>query len=418
MLTDYHTARTLETSHRCPTCRNSARLVCRWNGPANSYEVVCGRCGQGERFEARKSLTQQWRDDPESVPVHVANRLELKYGGKPMDSTALTTTSEQAMTARLSTARWLNDLNPQDRKALALLSVQYGLDPLMGELTIYESRPFIALAGYIRMAHRQPSFEGLEDRPMATEERDAYGIVEPIGWIAKVYRAGWRVPAVGTGAADPKNPYRNNPVERTRPQWMARSRAIRQALKLAYPHALPWAESAEDAGITIDTRTGEVTGRPLSAEGQVVEATWHEAEEVAEPITARPGTEPKAPAVTPANSPVRPTSTSAAEPIMARPPAKPTTPKPASQSVTKPPPDHTQLLRDWDALWAEAKRLGVTTNLDPLASNATDEQIKERGRELAALVRAARAKAQASEPAPEPEEAPLAQEPAAEQVAF
>jgi len=176
-----------------------------------------------------------------------------------MTSQALARADEQTLAQRIAQARWLGQLSPQDRTTLARLAIEYRLDPLMGELVLYEGRPYISLSGMIRLAHEHPEFEGVEDRPMTTEEREAYGITQPIAWIAKIYRRRFRVPTVGTGAADPQRPFRNNPVERERPQWMARARAIRQALRLAFPHSTPFRlEAAEERGVVVDQRTGEV----------------------------------------------------------------------------------------------------------------------------------------------------------------
>lgn len=188
-----------------------------------------------------------------------------------MTSTELAKLDEQSLIRRMEQARWTAALAPQDRRALAEIGALYGLDPIMSELILYEGKPYITLAGMIRKAHDAKGFEGVEDRPMTEDERKAYGIKQPVAWIAKVYRRGFRVPTVGTGGADPVNPLRSNaaagkpgnPIERENPQIMARSRAIRQALRLAFPHSLPFAElpSAEERGI--DLETGEIL------EGQV-----------------------------------------------------------------------------------------------------------------------------------------------------
>lgn len=184
---------------------------------------------------------------------------------KPMTGQEMVVANENTMLARIKTARWLKNVSAEDQRSLAQLSNLYGFDPLMKELIIYEGSPYITVAGLIRMAHRQKMFAGVEDRPMTEDERKQYGYTAPLCWIAKVYRKDWHVPAVGTGKADPNKPYRENMIEKHHPEWMARSRALRQALKLAFPHFLPFEqmESAEERGI--DPETGEII------EGQVFE---------------------------------------------------------------------------------------------------------------------------------------------------
>ena len=291
MLADYDTARQMERTHVCTVCKHKAIPVCRWNAKEQSYEVVCGGCSTDEHLVRRESVTAQWRRNPDSVPVHTANVLEAKYGGRPLATTELAKMDEKSLVQRMEGAKWLTQMAPQDKTALAQLSIQYGLDPLMGELTIYEGKPYISVNGMVRVAHENPLFEGLEDRPMTSEEKQSYGITQRIGWIAKVYRKGWRVPVVGTGAADPEKPFRNNPVERERPQWMARARAIRQALRLAFPAAVPFklpyqeergAFEAEIAGDFIDQETGEIVDPRLTAkvvvDGRVIEGQIGEIE--------------------------------------------------------------------------------------------------------------------------------------------
>ena len=266
--------------------------------------------------------------------------------------------SQAVMLKRMAGARWLNQLSREDKTALAELSIRYNLDPVMGELTVYEGRPFISVSGYSRLAHQQPTFAGLEDRPMSQDERDAYGIRQPIGWITRVYRRGWRVPAVGTGAADPDRPFRNNPVERERPQWMARSRAIRQALKLAYPHALPFAqfESAEEQGRYVDTTTGEVI------EGEIVGET-----PTPQTATASPTPAATTATTTPANG-----RASAAPTAATKAPGKPAGASPKA-------------LARWEELLAEASAAGIT-GVAPLPENPSYEQIRDRAARLKDLI--------------------------------
>ncbi len=198
-----------------------------------------------------------------------------------MTEQAITVTTPQAMEQRIQKARFIKDLSPEQRQLLAEVAIAYGLDPVMGELILYEGKPFATVEGLIRIAHRSQCFAGLEDRPMTSEEKAAYGYTAPVCWLAKVYRSDWQVPAVGTGTADPNKPYRHNLVEPQFPQRMARVRAIRQALKLAFPNSLPFAaESAEERGVVIDRQTGEIIDstatvvKPVETNGhQQVEAT-------------------------------------------------------------------------------------------------------------------------------------------------
>ncbi len=270
MLTDGRTGDALVKSHECPDCRETSTLVNRWNREADSYEVVCGRC-KGDRLQRKLSLTEQWKRNPASVNIAVANRLQDKYGGEEPMSTAIAKWDERTVLERINRARFPNKLEPHEKQMLAQAAVEYGLDPFMQELTIYEGQLYVKTIGYERLASRHPLFEGLEDRPMTDTERKAYGVTAPLAWIAKVYKRGMRVPAVGTGTANAGRPHRNNPVEKEHPEWLARSRAVRQALRVYFPACLPF-QSAEERGIMVDVHTGEIVAADASDEN-VIEST-------------------------------------------------------------------------------------------------------------------------------------------------
>lgn len=256
--------RRLQDSHECGTCGKSSHLEVRYYG--GQWAVWCPRCRATEGFRRVLTPVQMWRRDPESVPWNIALIFQEKYGRgeKPLTTTELATMDEPTMIARLERARWNKDIAPADRPIIASLAVQYGLDPVMGELIVYEGKPYVTFQGWLRKIQEHPQFAGIADRPMRPDEREVYGYDAPICWIAEIYRHDWKVPAVGTGTADPGNPYRNNPAEKKFPQAFARKRAIIQAAKVGFLHSLPFAklQTAEDAGITVDTRTGEIVAPP------------------------------------------------------------------------------------------------------------------------------------------------------------
>ena len=80
MLTDRQTADYLTKTHRCPTCQFRSQLIAAWHGATGQYNVRCGVCGQSDDFEPIPSLTQMWRNNPDSVPITIANRLAKRHG--------------------------------------------------------------------------------------------------------------------------------------------------------------------------------------------------------------------------------------------------------------------------------------------------------------------------------------------------
>lgn len=192
-----------------------------------------------------------------------------------MDDTALATVSVKTMAERLVACQWAAQMNATEKRALAHLALAYGMDPLMNELIWYEHKPYITVDGHIRIAERDGRYEGMEIRPMTTEERKDYNLVEiPHVWICHVYKKGMRVPATGIGTGDPNKPHRNSAVERERPWAMARVRAINQALRLYFPHKLPL-QSAEEAGIEVDNGR-IVTGDYVDGEMRIVTSEGEE----------------------------------------------------------------------------------------------------------------------------------------------
>lgn len=248
--------------HECKKCKDDSRLQVRWL--QGKFQVWCPVCSNTFDFDRIKSWTQMWREDPDSVPLTIANKLEKKIGGSRMSDTALVKSDEKALMERIQVCQWAKDMNAVEKRALAQLAIEYQLDPLMGELVWYQGKPLIGLDGHIRIAGREITFEGIDARPMTDDERMGYGLEkEPYTWICFVYKRGMRAPATGVGTANPEKPHRSkpdgngkwqggNPVERERPWSMARARAINSALRLYFPHKIPGAVDAVEAGVMVE----------------------------------------------------------------------------------------------------------------------------------------------------------------------
>src|SRR5215207_6070108 len=55
-------------------------------------------------------------------------------------------------------------LNPKDPRAQALVMVcdRYGLDPLLGHVSLYDGKPYVHFAAYLHIANADPHFDGIE----------------------------------------------------------------------------------------------------------------------------------------------------------------------------------------------------------------------------------------------------------------
>uniref|UniRef100_A0A6M3IXX1 Uncharacterized protein n=1 Tax=viral metagenome TaxID=1070528 RepID=A0A6M3IXX1_9ZZZZ len=183
-----------------------------------------------------------------------------------MDSTALQKMTETQMVERVNMARFPQDLTPADKKLLAQVAITYGFDPLMGEVSIYQGRPFVSIDGRYRKAQETEQLDGVETRPATKQEREDWQI--PAGdyfFHSEVYLKGARKPFIGWGRvymAETVGGKGFKPVEKN-PQRMAEKRAEAQALRKAFHIPLP---SIEDIGnpdydvesTAIDVTTGEI----------------------------------------------------------------------------------------------------------------------------------------------------------------
>lgn len=155
---------------------------------------------------------------------------------------------------------------------LAEVAVQYQLDPLMGELMIYQSRLYITLQGRLRKAQETEKLDGIDTRPGTKDEKVDRGL-DPSDFLfrAEVWLKGATHPFIGWGTVKQAEinrrkaeAERNNsnphflPIVND-PAGMAEKRAQAKALKLAFHIPLP---SAEDD--YTDAPAGEPAPAPVA----------------------------------------------------------------------------------------------------------------------------------------------------------
>ena len=192
--------------------------------------------------------------------------------GFSMDSNALMKMDEAKMLQRVEMARFPQDLTKQDKALLAQVAITYGFDPLMGEVTIYQGRPYVSIDGRYRKAQETDNLDGVETRPATKQEKEDWQIPEgDYFYRSEVYVKGSSRPFVAWGRvhkAETIGGKGYKPVEKN-PQRMAEKRAEAQALRKAFHIPLP---SIEEIGSPdFDTTTGEIIDvtpeeRPQQAE--------------------------------------------------------------------------------------------------------------------------------------------------------
>ena len=198
-----------------------------------------------------------------------------------METTALMKMDEKAMIERISMAKFPQDLTVPEKKMLAQVAISYGFDPLMGEVMVYQGRPFVSIDGRYRMAQETNKLDGVESRPATKEEKETWQIPEGDYFFrAEVRVKGASNPFVGWGRVRKQETTGGKgfkPVE-TNPQRMAEKRAEVQALRKAFHIPLPSAEDiVSDEYVKVETeqawesvkRVDESTSEVI--EGEVVE---------------------------------------------------------------------------------------------------------------------------------------------------
>lgn len=176
----------------------------------------------------------------------------------------------------------LDALNAEQKAVfLFALGERLGVRPELGELMIFQGKPYITIDGRFRLAHASGLLVGVEPRPATPMERRNYDAAEgDVLWVCDVYRRGSPRPFRGWGHVSRTD---RNPVSKTHPREMAKKRAKYDALRMAFPaaesigpmHERFIVEAEEEirqgrlpvAGLLA---TGEYTGEAEEAEAEVV----------------------------------------------------------------------------------------------------------------------------------------------------
>jgi hypothetical protein len=147
------------------------------------------------------------------------------------------------------------------------VAINYGFDPLMGEVSIYQGRPFVSIDGRYRAAQETGKLDGVESRPANKQERTDWEIPDGDYFFrSDVYVKGCLHAFIGWGRVrkTETEPRKDKPGDYykpvvTNPQRMAEKRAEAQALRKAFHIPLP---SFEDIG-TPDADVIDSTGTIL-----------------------------------------------------------------------------------------------------------------------------------------------------------
>lgn len=251
-------------------------------------EEVCAECGGVLAVRCRNasgepvlvcSTDSNHKGTKKEIWKHQGHG-EFRKEGETVQTTTLVTMTEQQMMNRINNAKFPRDLTAEQKKVLANVANEYGLDPLMGEIMPYQGRPFVCISGRRRKAQESGELDGMDDtRPANREEREAWGIADGDYFFrAAIYKKDCRMPFVGWGKVTQKeiNKMRTSAQENKKdpeaipvvkdPAAMAAKRAEAQALMKGWHIPLPSYEDIVDGEFAaIDDNSDEQTTLPPSS---------------------------------------------------------------------------------------------------------------------------------------------------------
>lgn len=128
----------------------------------------------------------------------------------------------------------LERLKPEDQSFfLATLGQHIGVRAELGEIILYQGKPYITIDGRLRVAHETGLLDGLQVRPATQMEFQNYGAeTGDMLWVCYVFKKGARRAYTGWGHVRKDD---RNPVSKTHPRELAKKRAKYDALRTAFP---------------------------------------------------------------------------------------------------------------------------------------------------------------------------------------
>ena len=140
-------------THKCAQCGSTLNVA--WGGSLGYNEHIL-RC---QDISHNTITSRRKKSETEIQGEKLFKELNK------MDTKTLHTMSKTDMEARVTQARFVKDLQPKERVVLAMVAVNYGLDPLLDELTIYQGHIYPTINAYYRKAQETGQFDGINTQP-------------------------------------------------------------------------------------------------------------------------------------------------------------------------------------------------------------------------------------------------------------
>ena len=179
MITDIdpEQGRALAEAFRCGEC--SSRLTVAWRGapsPAWGKGEWVLRCGKdpGHSTIQRASRTRALYDSEKGwVEVDIMSQREVGNPGAlavPQTREAMLERANQTLKAGL----WPQTMTPDQKAMMIQVALAYGLDPLMGELVLYQGKPLVTINARRRKDVEAGHHPSIKFRFLTAEEKQGY----------------------------------------------------------------------------------------------------------------------------------------------------------------------------------------------------------------------------------------------------
>jgi len=267
-------------THRCGDGNCGAPLLAPWAlvGGKRVHQPICSKDADHrlfvpKNFNIRKMYNPETKQHDLEVDV---------MSQEPVATITPRTTDMGQMQVRvqkaISTGTFPKDMTKDQQLVISNIAVGYGLDPLMGELMIYQGHPFITIAGRRRLDAVAGHKPGIKFRFLADDEYAGYlqaGVIEE-GDLVQVCvltrEEGLEIEAFGkvTQAERHAKSSRGglrSPVVAANPIEMCQKRAERRAREMAYG-PVPMPERLDTVAVL---QEGDESG-VIESTGEIVDA--------------------------------------------------------------------------------------------------------------------------------------------------
>ena len=246
----------------CAACGCLLRVM--WGGHygCNCYVLSCGDMAHTET----KRVGRKTKNEIEGEKVFRGYNMKALQEYTPPEMV------ERANSAGL----FPQAMNQAQRVAIATICVEYGLDPLMNELMLYQGRPFVTMAARLRKAQEAPApLASISTRSATLEEKQSRGYLP--GDYVFMASAHKLVDGVIIGPFEAWGAVKLTEVEKNiasakahsrqpdslpivkDPAQHAEKRAISRSLRMGWHIPLPTFEDIGDEAASSDIRVIDIT---------------------------------------------------------------------------------------------------------------------------------------------------------------